>query len=119
MAMAPKAFKTGELQDAIDTEIVTHRKKYTDVVLSDAIYSNFTSFRWGCISGDSMLTGFLGNLYFFGEVDLEKQQAINHKVELMYDHRCLTERRGKSRCKNGRNIQISYSIYDTLGTPQR
>ena len=66
MAMAPKAFKMGKLQDTIDTEIVTHRKKCTAVVLSDTLYSNFTSFRWGRISDDSISTGFLGNLYLFG-----------------------------------------------------
>ena len=69
MAVAPKAFKMGELQDDIDTEIVTRRKKYTDVVLSNVIYSNFTSLRWGCISDDPISTGFLGNLYLFREVD--------------------------------------------------
>ena len=54
MALAPNALKMGELQDAIDTEIVTRRKKYTDFVLSDVIYSNFTSLRWGHISDDSI-----------------------------------------------------------------
>ena len=37
MALEPKAFKMGELQDTINTEIVTHRKKYTAAVLSDVI----------------------------------------------------------------------------------
>ena len=47
MAVAPKAFEMGELQDTIDTEIITRRKKYTAMVLSDAIYSNFTSLKGG------------------------------------------------------------------------
>ena len=72
MALAPKAFKMGEFQDDIDTEIITRRKKYTAVVLSHAVYSNFTSLRWGRINDDSISTGFLDNLYLFGEVDSEK-----------------------------------------------
>jgi hypothetical protein len=74
MALAPKVFKMGELQDAIDTNIVARRKKYTSVVLSDAIFLNFTSLRWGCINDDSVTTttGFLGNMYLFQENDPEK-----------------------------------------------
>ena len=83
MVVAPEVFKMGGLQDAIDTEIVSRIKKYTAVVLSNAIYSKFTSLGWVRISDDSILSGFLGNLYFFGEVDSEKQQAINHAMELM------------------------------------
>ena len=45
MALASKAFKMEELQDVIDINTVAHRKKYTAVVLSNAIFSNFTSLR--------------------------------------------------------------------------
>ena len=73
MALAPKAFKMGELQDAMGTKIVTRRKKCTAVVLSDVIVSNFTSLGWGRISDDLLSTEFLVNLYLFGEVNSEKQ----------------------------------------------
>ena len=43
MALAPKAFKLGELQDASNTKIVIYKKKYTLMVLSNAHFSNFTS----------------------------------------------------------------------------
>ena len=56
----------------LDTKIITHWKQYTAVVLSDAIFSNFTSLRWDHISDDSVTTGVLGNLYLFGEVASEK-----------------------------------------------
>ena len=32
---------------------------------------------------DSVTAGFLGNMHLRGEVDSEKQQDINHEVELM------------------------------------
>ena len=82
MALAPKAFKVGELQDDINTKIVTCKKRFTTVVFSDTHFSNFTSLRWGRISDDSVTIEVVDNLYLWGEVDLEKHQTINHEVEL-------------------------------------
>ena len=129
MDVALKALKMGELQDAIDTEIGTHRKKYTDMVISDGIYSNFTSLRWGCISDDSISTGFLGNLYLFGEINLEKEQAINHEVDLMREGGSATSRTDAKEVlklslhlplenkslENFRRAEIVYSILLPMG----
>ena len=54
MALTPKAFKIEKPKDDIDTNIVTHKKKYTTVVLSDAHFSNFAILRSGRISDGSV-----------------------------------------------------------------
>ena len=50
-----------------------------------AIYTSLTSpVSSADVSGDdSVTTELLGNMYLQGEVDSEKQQDINHEVELM------------------------------------
>ena len=41
--LAPKALKMEEIQDTINTKIVTRRKTYTVVVLNNMVFSNFAS----------------------------------------------------------------------------
>ena len=131
MPFVPKAFRMGELQDAINNEIINHKKKYTAVVLSHAHFSNFTTLRWGRIIDDSVTIGVLGNMYLRGEVDSNNQQAINHEVELMREGgSVVSHTNAKEVLKlslhlpleekslgNVRSVEIIYSILLHMGHP--
>ena len=54
MSLAPRAFKMGELQDDINTKIITHRKKYTAVVLTMRTSLTSPSLRLCRVSDDSV-----------------------------------------------------------------
>ena len=83
------------------------------------------------MSDNSVMTGFLGNLYLFREVDSEKQQAINHEVELTREggsaSSCTSIKdmlklslylslENKS-LENVRHVKIVYSIILPMGHP--
>jgi hypothetical protein len=50
-------------------------------VVATAWFQNFVNMEWGRANDDSLITGFLGNLFAFGEQDEVAQQALNLRAE--------------------------------------
>jgi hypothetical protein len=81
MAKAPKSQRMRTFQTKIDAVWTSRGDKYMTYVVAAAWFQNFLSMEWGRANEDSLLTGFIGNLFAFGEQNEEAQQALNLRAE--------------------------------------
>ena len=88
MALAQEKFRMGVLQDALDTKLIKRSKRHTHILLSPGLFKNFTTLRWHRTSEDSLSSGFLGNLYLWGDTDEDAQHTLNQEVELVCEGVC-------------------------------
>jgi len=81
MAKAPKSQRMRTFQTKIDAVWTSRGNKYMTYVVATAWFQNFVNMEWGRANDDSLITGFLGNLFAFGEQDEVAQQALNLRAE--------------------------------------
>jgi len=81
MAKAPKSQRMRTLQTKIDAEWIARGNMYMKYIVSAAWFGNFVRLEWGRTHETSLTTGFLGNLFAFGEQDEDAQQALNLQAE--------------------------------------
>ena len=83
MAQASKANKLSFLQDAVDASLRGSGNQHLQVAIPYAVFHNFWKMDWGRMSPNSAKTGFLGNLFLFGETDEEATATLNSQAETM------------------------------------
>ena len=82
LASAPKGERLSVLNDACVERALARKEQYLSIVLSPGILALFTSLSWHRENPDSLVTGFLGNLFLFGPTDAEHQAAFNTQASL-------------------------------------
>ena len=84
MASATKAMKMPRLQSAIDKILSNRGIEDLGVIITPAIFSNFTSMKWHQLGPDSVTSGFLGNPYLFGACDEDATNSLNLRAQLIH-----------------------------------
>ena len=84
MASATKASKMARLQSAIDKILGNRGIEDLVVIITPAIFSNFTSMKWQQLGPDSVTSGFLGNPFLFGACDEEATNSLNLRARFIH-----------------------------------
>ena len=66
MAKSPKVSRMGVLQNSIDALLVTRKIRYLSLIIDHGQFANFLSLSWHRAHEDSLITGFLGNVFLGG-----------------------------------------------------
>ena len=74
---APKGDHLAVLQDTVDDNLATQGNKHLAVQISYPVFVNFLAMDWGRVSAHTLKTGFFGNLFLWGETDIEATISIN------------------------------------------
>ena len=82
MAKAPKSQRMRTFQTRIDAEWTRKGNKYMSYVVAPAWFQNFINLVWDRANDDSLDTGYLGNIFAFGEQDEIAQQSLNLQAQL-------------------------------------
>ena len=77
MAKAPKGDRLAFLQDAVDDNLAAQGNKHLAVQISYPVFVNFLAMDWGRVSAHTLKTGFFGNMFLWGETDIEATISIN------------------------------------------
>ena len=82
LAAASDKHRRGVIQNAVDELLLQRGKEHLFFQVSQGLYINFVSLTWHRVHDDSLTTGFLGNLFLFGDTDEEHGIAVNKVVDM-------------------------------------
>ena len=83
MTNSSKTQQMGCFQNSINKELMRQQNLFLKVILSPALFNNFFSLQWNRTNEDSLTSGFLRNLFLFGDMDEEHQQLVNMQAGLV------------------------------------
>ena len=85
MAKAPQRERLGILQGKVRGELSAMGEVHLEesCVLDPNLLAHLVMLEWTMVNPDALETGCLGNLFIFGDSDVEERQRINKKLDLI------------------------------------
>ena len=78
-----KSRQLGVLQQAIRQELIKRKNPHLKVIITPALWESFKNLEWARIDEDSLLSGFLSNLFLWGASDEAQLKALNKRATMV------------------------------------